>query len=84
MNSKGITVTPTCSACIQSLMGIYASYAVNASLLISQTYGAAQKAVDATCGSGYASAISAATAVSPMYGVVGMLVAVGVVVAVGL
>ncbi|KIM24263.1 hypothetical protein M408DRAFT_331887 [Serendipita vermifera MAFF 305830] len=58
-----ITITPTCSACTQSLMGIYASYATNSSLLINDTYGDAQRAVadSSACGSGYAAAVSAAT-----------------------
>lgn len=61
--SEKINITPTCSACTQSLMGIYASYATNSSLLISGTYTDAQRAVDEStnCGSGYASAINAAT-----------------------
>ncbi|KIM24751.1 hypothetical protein M408DRAFT_26717 [Serendipita vermifera MAFF 305830] len=58
-----ITITPTCSACTQSLMGICASYATNSSLLINDMYGDAQRAVadSSACGSGYAAAVSAAT-----------------------
>ena len=55
-------ITPTCSPCTRSLMDVYATYAQNSSLLISTTYASAQRALEETCGSGYASAVSAATA----------------------
>lgn len=63
--TKAVSVTPTCSACTQSLMAIYAGYATNSSLLISQTYAGAQRAVQAACGSGYASVVSAAASLRP-------------------
>ncbi|KAG8758711.1 hypothetical protein FRC14_007555 [Serendipita sp. 396] len=57
---SGVNVKPSCSSCSQSVMNIYAQYAGNSSLLISQTYPGAQRAVEAACGSGYASAVNAA------------------------
>lgn len=57
---RGLSVTPTCSPCTQSLMSIFASYATNSSLLISDMYPLAQQLTDQACGIGYAPAINAA------------------------
>ncbi|KIM24747.1 hypothetical protein M408DRAFT_331583 [Serendipita vermifera MAFF 305830] len=79
-----IAITPTCSACTWSLMGIYASYATNSSLLINDTYGDAQRAVadSSGCGSGYAGAVSAVMMQEGM-GIFGAAVVAVLTVAVG-
>ena len=45
---------PTCSACVQTLMTLYAGYAVDPTLLISETYAAGAQVAIKTCGASYA------------------------------
>jgi hypothetical protein len=54
----GITIPrnaiPTCSACVQTLMTLYAGYAVDPKLLISETYAQGAQIAIKACGSSYA------------------------------
>lgn len=45
---------PTCSACVQTLMTLYAGYAVDPTLLISETYAQGAQVAINTCGANYA------------------------------
>ncbi|KAF8605129.1 hypothetical protein BDV93DRAFT_522001 [Ceratobasidium sp. AG-I] len=54
--------TPSCSACIKSVMALYASYATDGNLPLSKVYAPAQKLTADTCGKDYAQAIAASAA----------------------
>jgi hypothetical protein len=50
--------TPSCSACVQSLLALYASYANNTTLPIHDTYPDAAKKANDQCGDSYAPTVS--------------------------
>lgn len=70
--AKGVQITPSCSACSRSVMSIFASYATNSTLLISETYPSASRVLNGACGDGYAQSISGAlsTVATSMWNVV--------------
>lgn len=61
--------TPSCSACIKSVMALYASHATDGNLPLSKVYAPAQKLTADTCGKDYAQAIAANTASRKVAGV---------------
>jgi len=54
--------TPSCSACIKSVMALYASHATDGNLPLSKVYPSAQKLTADSCGKDYAQAIAASAA----------------------
>ncbi|EJU02452.1 hypothetical protein DACRYDRAFT_22092 [Dacryopinax primogenitus] len=53
---------PTCSVCTQSLMNVYAQYAGQSGLVISQVYTQVAERAREACGAGYASAVAITSA----------------------
>ncbi|QRV76235.1 transporter protein Sec23 [Ceratobasidium sp. AG-Ba] len=50
--------TPSCSACIKSLMALYANYATDTTLPLAKSYPSAQKLASSSCGADYAVAVA--------------------------
>lgn len=50
--------TPSCSACIKSLMALYANHATDSTLSLSKVYPPAQKLAASSCGADYAIAVA--------------------------
>jgi hypothetical protein len=58
------STVPSCSACIQTVLGIYVEYATNETMPISHTYSLASTKANAQCGANYSQILNVSPVVS--------------------